>query len=300
MNSPTKSDQGFLTIVEHACQEIRGFKKLYKKLDDKVRLSGHSMSTLNNYSRKLALISLHFKKLPQDVSVKDINKYLASLVRQSKSPSLSDFKFFVYSLRYCYQLLGMTNKIVHLPILKKTHKLPVVLNFEECRALFKANEQLKHRVLLSLIYSAGMRSGEALRLKIVDIDTVRMTIHIRQSKCNKDRYVPLSPKILIGLEKYFNAYHPVEYVFNGNKPGFPLSPTGIQWVLHEAVRKCKLQKKINIHTLRHSYATHLLENGLDIVTIKDLLGHSRIETTMVYLHVAQFSRKNVFSPFDKL
>jgi integrase/recombinase XerD len=300
MNSHSKSDQGSLTIVEHACQEIPGFKKLYKKLDDKIQISGHSISTFNNYARKLALISLHFGKLPQEVKVKDINKHLASLVRQTKSPSKSDFKFYVYSLRYCYRLLGLKKKMVQLPKLKKDKKLPVVLNLEECKALFTASKQLKHRLILSLIYSAGMRTGEALRLKLADVDIVRMTIHIRQSKCNKDRYVPLSPKILDSLQKYLKDYQPVEYLFNGNKPGIPLSATGIKWALQDAIKKSKIQKKINLHSLRHSYATHLLEYGLDIGSIMYLLGHSRIETTMMYLHVAQFSRKDVFSPYDML
>jgi integrase/recombinase XerD len=197
-------------------------------------------------------------------------------------------------------LLGMKNKMVKLPKLKKVKKLPVVLNLEECKALFTASKQLKHRLILSLIYSAGMRSGEALRLKLADIDTVRMTIHIRQSKCNKDRYVPLSPKILVSLQEYLKAYQPVEYLFNGNKPGIPLSATGIKWALLDAVKKSKIQKKINLHSLRHSYATHLLEFGLDIGSIMYLLGHSRIETTMMYLHVAQFSRKDIFSPYDML
>jgi len=127
-----------------------------------------------------------------------------------------------------------------------------------------------------------------------------MMIHIRQSKYNKDRYVPLSAGILLGLRKYYYACRPVEYLFNGNEPGSPLSVRGMQWALREAVKKCKLQKGITLHTLRHSYATHLLEFGMDIVTIKDLLGHERIDTTMVYLHVARPNRTNLFSPFDRL
>ena len=125
-------------------------------------------------------------------------------------------------------------------------------------------------------------------------------IHIRQSKYNKDRYVPLSPLVLEGLRKYYYACQPVDYLFNGNGPGAPLSVRGMQWALREAVKKCKLQKGITLHTLRHSYATHLLEFGMDIVTIKELLGHERIETTLVYLHVAKPNRSNLFSPFDRL
>jgi integrase/recombinase XerD len=299
-NAKSKLRKKTFTIVEQACHEIHGFKKLYEELQDKILLSGQSKSTLTNYSRKVAQVSLHFGKLPQQISEKEMNRYLASVARQSKTPSLSDFKFYVHGLRYCYRLLGMNDKALHLPKIREPQKLPVVLNRQECLAMFKAPELLKHRVLLSLIYSAGLRAGEASRLKIADIDSGRMMIHIRQSKFNKDRYVPLSPLILQGLRKYYYACQPVEYLFNGNTAGSPLSIKGMQWALREAVKKCNLQKGISLHTLRHSYATHLLEEGMDIVSIKELLGHERIQTTMIYLHVAKPNRTNLFSPFDRL
>ena len=288
------------TIVEQAIHQVHGFRQLYQELDDKVRLSGQSPSTLKNYARKLAQLSLHFGKLPQHISEKELNRYLAQLARQSKTPSLSDFKFMVYGLRYCYRLLGMNEKAVKLPQIKHTGKLPVVLNYQECKALFAAPELLKHRVLLAFMYSAGLRAREVSRLLISDIDTGRMMIHIRQSKYNKDRYVTLSPLVLKGLRKYYYACQPVEYLFNGNTQGSPLSVRGMQWALREAVKKCKLQKGITLHTLRHSYATHLLEYGMDIVSIKESLGHERIETTLIYLHVARPNRSNLFSPFDRL
>lgn len=300
MKTQSKLRKKGFTVVEQACHEIPGFRKLYDELQEKMLLSGQCQSTLSNYARKLAHISLHFKKLPQQISEKEINRYLASLARNSRIPSLSDFKFTIYGLRYCYQMLGMKEKYVKLPHLKHESKLPVVLNYQECTALFKAPELLKHRVLLSLIYSAGLRAQEASHLKIGDIDSGRMMIHIRQSKYRKDRYVPLSPLILKGLRMYYYSCRPVEYLFNGNEPGTPMSVKGIQWALREAVKKCKLQKGISLHTLRHSYATHLLEFGMDILSIKELLGHVRINTTMVYLHVAKPRRTNLFSPFDRL
>jgi len=300
METQPKLRKKSFTIVEQAIHQVRGFRQLYQELDDKVRLSGQSPSTLNNYARKLAQLSLHFDKLPQHISEKELNHYLAQMARQSKTPSLSDFKFAVYGLRYCYRLLGMNEKLVKLPSIKHTNKLPVVLNYQECKALFNAPELLKHRILLSLIYSAGLRAREASRLRLADVDSVRMMIHIRQSKYNKDRYVPLSPLILEGLRKYYYACQPVEYLFNGNTPGSQLSVRGMQWALREAVKKCKLQKGITLHTLRHSYATHLLEFGMDIVSIKELLGHERIVTTLIYLHVAKPNRSNLFSPFDRL
>jgi site-specific recombinase XerD len=300
MNTLPKLRKKSFTIVEQACHEIKGFKNLYQELDDKVRLSGQSTSTLYNYSRKIAQLCLHFGKLPQNINEKELNKHLASMARQSKSPSLSEFKHAVYGIRYCYRLLGLQDRLIMLPRIKHDNKLPVVLNYEECKTLFKTPELLKHRVLFSLIYSSGLRAREASRLKISDIDSGRMMIHIRQSKYNKDRYVPLSPIVLQGLRKYYFACHPIEYLFNGNEPGSPYSVRAMQSALHETVKKCKLQKGITLHTLRHSYATHLLEFGMDIITIKELLGHERIATTMVYLHVAKPNRTNLFSPIDRL
>jgi len=298
--STSKLRKRTFTIVEQACHEIPGFRKLYQELQDKVVLSGQTKSTLSNYARKIAHICLHFRKLPQDISEKEINRYLAVLARRSKTPSLSQFKHTLSGLRYCYHLIGMKEKALKLPSLKQDRKLPVVLNYQECIALFKAPDLLKHRVLLSLMYSAGLRANEASHLKIGDIDSGRMMIHIRQSKYNKDRYVPLSPLILQGLRKYYYSCQPVDYLFNGHERGTPMSIRGIQWALREAVKKCKLQKGITLHTLRHSYATHLLEFGMDILTIKDLLGHERIDTTMIYLHVAKPRRTNLFSPLDRL
>ena len=300
METPANLQRKSVTVTEEACHEIRGFRKLYGDLGDKIRLSQLSNSTSVNYGRRLAQLCLHFGKLPQDISDKEINKYLANLARQENAPSLSNFKFTVCSLRFCFRMLGQTNRAVMLPKLKHRSRLPVVLNRAECKALFCAPKLLKHRVLLSLIYSAGLRAGEVMRLKIGDIDSGRMMIHIRRSKGDKDRYVPLSPLVLNGLRKYFLECHPVEYLFNGSKPGQPLSSNGMQSVLRAAVSTCKLQKGITLHTLRHSYATHLLEFGMDIVTIKELLGHERIETTMVYLHIAMPTRSNLFSPIDRL
>lgn len=287
-------------MLNEAIAQVSGFKELYQEFENKVLVSGHSPSALSNYARKVAEVCLHFDKLPQDISEKDMNKYLADLARQTHAPSLSNFKFTVYGLRYFYRMLGMNEKIVELPSIKKKKKLPVVLSYKECRELFKAPALLKHRVLLALIYSAGLRVQEANRLHLSDIDSDRMMIHIRQSKYNKDRYVPLSPFILKGLQRYCNAYHPVEYLFNGSKRGAPLSKAGIQGAVREAVKKCGLLKGVSVHTLRHTYATHLLEFGMDIVSIKELLGHERIETTMVYLHVAKSNRINLFSPIDRL
>jgi integrase/recombinase XerD len=206
----------------------------------------------------------------------------------------------VYGLRYYFRLIGQTQRAVNLPSLKKEAKLPVILNRSELKELFTAPALLKHRIVLTLIYSAGLRGQEVINLKISDIDFERKTIHIRQSKYNKDRIVPLSDYISRGLKKYLAAEHPHVYLFNGKEPDGRYSVKGLSWVMREALKKTSIQKEVCLHSLRHSYATHLLEEGVNIVTVRELLGHSQITTTLIYLHVARLSIVTAHSPLDTL
>jgi integrase/recombinase XerD len=151
-----------------------------------------------------------------------------------------------------------------------------------------------------LIYSAGLRGQEVINLKLSDVDFERKTIHIRQSKYKKDRIVPLSPTMAIGLKKYIGAENPHICFLTGSSPAANTASGGCRGVMRENLKKTSITKKVNLHTLRHTYATHLLEQGLNIVTLKDLLGHSEITTTMIYLHVAQCEHVKPHSPLDKL
>jgi integrase/recombinase XerD len=197
-----------LTIVEKAIEQVPGFRNVALKLEQQVVLRGQSKSTLNNYIRRIALFVLHFNCLPEALSEDEINEYLVALARDPRSPSRSSFKHMVYGLRYYYRLLGMNQKAIALPSLKKETKLPVILNQQELKELFSAPKLLKQRILLTLIYSAGLRGQEAINLKISDIDFERGTIHIRQSKYKKDRLVPLAQSMAIGLKKYLKAENP--------------------------------------------------------------------------------------------
>jgi site-specific recombinase XerD len=209
-------------------------------------------------------------------------------------------KHMVYGLRYYYRHLGLNKRAIDLPSLKKETKLPFILNKSELKELFKAPTLLKHRIVLTLIYSAGLRSQEVINLKLSDIDYERKTIHIRQSKYKKDRIVPLSDYMAIGLKKYISVEHPHIWLFNGKEPDGRYSAKGLSWVMREGLKKTNIKKRVNLHSLRHSYATHLLEQGINIVIIKQLLGHAQISTTMIYLHVAQIPYKPPHSPLDKL
>lgn len=288
-----------MTIVQLAKTQVKGFDQLYKRMLTNVRLNGQSESTLANYARSLAKLSLHFGCIPLDLTDQQINEYLL-IIRDKQNPSLSYFKHTVYGLRYCFRLSGRNDRAIELPSIKRLQQLPTVLSKQECRRLFKAPKLLKHRVLLTLTYSAGLRISEVSSLKINEIDFDRMLIHIRQSKGNKDRFVPLSPLMAKGLRKYFQSCSPAKFVFNGQTPGSQLSIRAIQWLCKDAVKAAQIHKRASMHTLRHSYATHLLEDGLDLYSIQKLLGHAHISTTLVYLHVAQTLPIKSFSPLDTL
>lgn len=292
-----KSDS---SIIGRALTSVAGFDRVYRTLSQQVVLRGQAKSTFDNYIQRIAQVSLHFNRLPEDVSTDELNEYLVSLALSAVSPSRSAFKHSVYGLRYYYRYVGLPDRAVRLPSLKKDAKLPTIFNKSELRLLFKSPTLLKHRVLLMLIYSAGLRSSEVIHLKIADIDFERRSIHIRRSKYNKDRLVPLSEYMAVGLEKYIALERPLTWLFNGKALGAPYSPKGISWVMRDAVKTAGIAKDVTIHTLRHSYATHLIEDGLNIVTVKDLLGHSKIETTMVYLHIAQCPLIKAHSPLDTL
>jgi integrase/recombinase XerD len=288
------------TIVQRAIQTIDGFQKVYNTLQQQTILRGQSQSTLDNYIRQVALISLEFNKLPEELSEDDINGYLTALAQSAISPSRSSFKHAIYGLRYYYRHIGQTKRAIKLPSIKKEAKLPVIFNREELRQLFKAPKLLKHRIALTLIYSAGLRSQEASNMKISDIDFVRKSIHIRQSKYKKDRIVPLSDYMAKGLKTYLAVEKPNVWLFNGKDTDGRYSSKGLDWVMREALKKTDIKKEVSLHSLRHSYATHLLEDGVNILLIKKLLGHAKIETTMIYLHVAQCPLTSAHSPLDTL
>src|SRR6056297_2631384 len=294
-----RKKSGF-TIVEQAIVLVPEFEKVVRKLEQQVTLRGQSKSTLNNYMRRIALFVVHFGKLPEQIDPDEINEYLAALARDPKSPSRSSFKHMVYGLRYYYRLLGMNKSAIALPSLKGNTKLPVILNPLELKELFSAPSLLKQRRVLTLIYSAGLRGQEVINLKISDVDFHRKTIHIRQSKYKKDRIVPLAGGMAVGLKKYLKAENPHIWFFNGKQPGSQYSMRGLSWVMRENLKKTSITKDVNLHTLRHTYATHLLEQGLNIVTLKELLGHAEITTTMIYQHIAQCEHVKPHSPLDTL
>ncbi len=284
----------------YANEKIIGFKNRIQSLKTWMVINDLSPNTMVNYIRKISDLSLYFNKLPEQIKEEEISRYFEKLITQSKGSSKSSFKHTVYGLKIYFKALGIETTI-KLPKIKDENKLPIVLSKNECIMLFNGTRNFKHRLILMMMYSGGLRVSELLTLHWGDIDVHRMTIHIRQSKGKKDRYVPLSSFILNDLLIYMKNNTKRKYVFYGKDNSIPMGKSGVRFLLKSAVKNAGITKQgVCLHTLRHSYATHLLEDGLDIISIKELLGHSKIETTLVYLHIVDCQKHKKSSPLDSL
>ena len=270
------------TIVSQAKQNVVGFADSYAKFIERVSIDQNSKSMIINYSRSIAAIALHFNRVPHQVSVEEINGYLYRMTTHEKQ-SISYFKQAVYGLRHWFRLFGMEEKAIQMPSIKKVETLPVVLSKEECKELFKAPRWLKHKFLLAFAYGGGLRMNELRLLKISDVDLNRKQVHIRQGKGKRDRYVVLSNLLAQKFEYYLNEVKPQIYLFEGQTPGQPMGERSIQYIINEALQKTSIKKEASMHTLRHSFATHLMEDGIDIQSIQRLLGHSDMRTTMIFI-----------------
>ena len=253
-------------------------------------------------------MALHFDCLPTELDDDQIQDYLYLLQQEHNTPSESYFKHTVYGLRMVCKVEGLKFSDLGLPSIKRPNKLPVVLSKQEVWSLLKAPDLLKHRVLIGLLYGCGLRCLEVRSIRLCDLDFDRKVLHVVQGKGKKDRMVPLSDHMIRALNKYIDAERPFDWLFNGqpeaNRKGGDFdsrySQKGVQWAVKSAAKKAGIIKHVNVHTLRHTFATHLLEDGLDIMTLKDLLGHECIDTTLVYLHIAQSGHLKPFSPLDTL
>ena len=284
-------------IIFEAYSSVAEFKSVYDNFIENLTIKGLTQRTIEAYGRTIAQIALYFNLNPLLLKEKQLNQYLFHL-KQTREGETA-FKLAIYSLRSLFDINHKKTLKTKLPSIKQKEKLPLVLSTAECKKLFKAPDKFRDRFLLAFIYSSGLRINEISRLKIQDIDLDRLQIRVVQSKGNKDRYIPLSKYIAAKIPHYLKVYAPKTYFFNScNQKQF--SVRGIQRVFRMAVKKSGIIKNATSHTLRHSYATHLLENGVDLVSIKNVLGHKNISTTMIYLHVAQCKPIEFKNPLDVL
>ncbi len=250
---------------------------------------------------------MHYGQLPTDLDPEQVHEYLFLLQKRTHSPSQSYFKHTVYGLRFLLKCEGLPYTYLHLPQIKADKKLPTVLSKQEVWAMLKCCILLKHKILIGLLYGCGLRCLEVRSIRLAELDFDRAQLKVVQGKGRKDRMLPLSEHLIRGLKTYISTEKPEEFLFGGNINGRAggdfdsrYSQKGVQWAVKEAAKRAGILKNVHVHTLRHTFATHLLEDGLDIITLKDLLGHENIETTMEYLHVAQNGRVKPFSPIDTL
>lgn len=266
-----------------------------------LRSKRYSESTVKTYSEALkSFLTFYKEKSVYEITNDDVIVYNNEFILKNHLSSSYQNQIVNALKLYFTTQRGFKINIdqIHRP--KREKILPNVLSKEEIKKLLEAHSNIKHKTMLSLIYACGLRRSELLHLKILDIDSKRGIVIIRQSKGKKDRIVPLSTKILEMLRDYYLAYKPTVWLFEGQNKGELYSEKSLQSVLKQALQKVGITKPVTLHWLRHSYATHLLENGTDLRYIQELLGHSSSKTTEIYTHVSTKSIQQIKSPFDDL
>ncbi|MGG7034362.1 MAG: site-specific tyrosine recombinase/integron integrase [Flavobacterium sp.] len=263
-----------------------------------LRSKRYSENTITTYSDALkSFLVFYREKKISDIINEDVviynNEFILknNLSASYQNQIVNAVKLFFKTI----ELRKIDPELIHRP--KNAKYLPNILSKEEVFRIIDVTTNLKHKTLLALIYSSGLRISEALNIKACDIDSHRMLIHIKNAKGKKDRYTLLSYKVLTLLREYYTIYKPKNYLFEGQFGG-QYSSRSAQIILQQVASKAGITKRISLHTLRHSFATHLLESGTDLRYIQDLLGHSSPKTTMIYTHVSSTSLKNIINPFD--
>ncbi|MDD2476516.1 MAG: tyrosine-type recombinase/integrase [Dysgonamonadaceae bacterium] len=275
---------------------------LLVKFEQKLILQRYSPSSIRNYKSAVkSFLEVAEKKFshPSELDEVSIEKYVLWKVQRHKIGS-SQQRMIVASIDKFYaSIYNKKLNIKHLYPARKSYSLPNYLTINEVKSLTSSLENIKHRCIIKLLYGSGLRLSELLHLKVTDIDSESMVIHIKKSKGNKDRVVMLSKALLEELRIYFIKYKPVDFLFEGQSGGM-YSPKSVQVIVKNAASKAGIKKKVTPHTLRHSFATHLLEAGTDIRFIQQLLGHSSIKTTEIYTHIADVTKSKIKSPLDLL
>jgi site-specific recombinase XerD len=274
--------------------------QIIRQAESELKLRGYSQKTCKAYLWHIKNFVGYYSKCPTELGNLEIRQYLLQLLEQEKA-SHSFVTQAVSALKFLFKIvLQRTDATAKLPRPKKEQKLPDVLSQQEVTRLMENITNLKHRAILLLVYSAGLRVGEVVRLKQEDIDSDRGLIHVRQGKGRKDRFTLLSQVALETLRIYFKEYRPVKWLFPGAQPGRHLTERAVQKIFDQGCEKVGIKKDVSVHSLRHSFATHLLEGGTDLRYIKELLGHVNIKTTEIYTHVTERDIRRIQSPLDKL
>jgi site-specific recombinase XerD len=273
---------------------------LREKMLTELQLKGITPRTQKKYLREVNLMADYFDKPLEELGEKEVKDYLVHML-ETRKLSRGTYRCYVAGIKFLYKTTLNREEVVEkiqYPKAKRT--LPVVLDLAEIKALLSIMENLKHRALLTITYSAGLRVSEAAKLKVTDIDSKRMMVRVQQGKGRKDRYSILSQTALDLLRQYWRQYRPKEWLFEGQKEGTYICYSSIRQIFVEAMKRAGISKQASPHTLRHSFATHLIEAGTSLHHVQLLLGHRSPTTTTVYLHVSKMNLAQVTSPLDSI
>jgi site-specific recombinase XerD len=272
---------------------------LRRRMIDDMTIRNMSPNTQKVYIYAVAKFAAFHRRSPGELTIDDIREYRLHLIARGLQPT--SINPIMGALRFLYGVtLGRKEMVEAIPYARKTDKLPPVLTGEEVVRFLKAIDDLKMRTLFTAIYAAGLRVSEAVALTAKDIDSARMVLVVRQGKGRRDRYVMLSEQLLAVLRTYWRRTRPQTWLFPGLDPSRPITPRTVQRACRDAVAAARLDPSVTVHTLRHSFATHLLEQGVDIRVIQDLLGHRNIASTTRYARVAVNAIRQIQSPLERL
>lgn len=273
---------------------------LRQRMLEDLRVRNYSPETEKAYIDRVAKFAQHFHKSPELLGPKEVRSYQVHLVTEKKC-SWTMLNQTVCALRFLYgTTLGKDWVIRHIPYAKAEKKLPVVLSQQEVLRLLETVQNFKHLSMLLAGYSGGLRVSEIANLRVSDIDSDRMIIHVKQGKGRKDRIVPLSPVLLATLRTYWLEARPLKLLFPGRDAKRPISTTTIRATLRKAVIAAGIKKPVNMHSLRHAFATHHLEAGTDLRTLQLVMGHTSLKTTSRYLHVSTEKLRSTRTPLELL
>ena len=296
-----RKETKFKDLKESLLQQVPVMARMYTlAMLDYMMAQNYSANTIQNYVKSFNLFQrVNYYQNPDMLTEIQVVKHLAGMTEKGLSPS--SLSMLVNALLYYFRtVLKRDSFEIKLPRPRKEYRLPTVLTMEECFRIFRSVDNPKHKLLLLIGYGAGLRRSEIVTLKWQDILFEEHKIHVKQAKGNKDRMVMLPFSIVAYLQDYRNLSPSDDWVFTGQYKGEALSTRTVQQVMHDAVAKAGLEKKATVHTLRHSFATHLLESGTDIRYIQQLMGHSSIKTTMIYTHITPKAERKIVSPLDNL